>query len=868
MENKNGERTDALEFDFDAASSGGLVFETEKKQTFVFGGTASAPVTESADTPAAEAQKNERPAQKEQREQAPAEQREEFGVPETFEVNEKYNTPLRENERTRIYSTYVPRFTGVSDSYRMKDDPRPLPKKEEEKTVAEPSEPREERTKAQPAPAFKAPAAASDDAVVVNVPPVYPDQNDEESINIFKFTGDVPEESDGHDIDEESANRKALNELKARQAARKEKAEAERRAAEEEERRMREAARNVRLSPDDYDIPEPENTGFVAGGTVHPSESDYDRPHGIPSDSEKTRKLKLAEYTSSGQRESFKDKFLDSLVAIKIRIAVIAVVAVFALLFENAEIFGIDIARMLGVEYLPSAAVVIDFQFVLCTFLLIMPETVNAVKQLWRGYVLPEISLLLSFVILFAYTAITISVRSMGYPVFGLVFILGALFVAISSFLKKKTDFECFKFVSVSGEKKIIEHEETRKYARAMLALDGSIDGYRSNIARTFRTMFVSDFFGNSSRISGATRNNLIMLIASVGAACIASLVAFFTAESNASLHALSAFALVSTFAMPSVAFLSHMLPYFHAGKVAASENSAVIGESSYIDASGVDVIAFNDTEIFGGDDVNLKRFGFYGTEDNMNRSMRLVCSLFANIGGPLHVIFAKTLEKRCTPATDQVIEDDGVSGRVDGKTVCAGTAEYMHRNGIKIPEDNDRTYSGIGAESMKVMYGAENGVVFAKFYIRYSFSEEFTSLLPALREEHIVPLVYTSDPNVSNELLRTLTMGGDCMRVMKRKTVGQNTDKIYPRISAGIVTAGDKVNAIKLILLSRKYKRFSDKLEKAVAITMASGTAAVTLLSFFGITSIPTLILGAVQLAACGVLWLFSKRKFEISKK
>lgn len=871
MENKNGEKTDALEFDFDAsASTGGLVFETEKQKTFVFETASSKNVTESAEAqPAAKAEQE--PARKE----SPAEgvQKEEFGVPEAFEVNEKYNTPLRENERTRIYTTYVPRFTGASDSYRMKNDPRPMPHTDENKTAYEPPEPRTERTRAQAVPdcelRIEEPSRESENTVVVNVPSAYSDLNEEESINIFKFSSDAPDESDRQNIEEESANRKALNELKARQAARKEKAEAERLAAEEAERRMREAARNVRLSPDDYDMPEPESTGFVAdGGAARPTDADYDKPHGIPSDSEKARKLKLSEYTSSGQRESFKDKFLDSLVAVKIRIAVLAVLAVFALLFENAEMFGIDALRMLGVEYVPSAAVIIDFQFILCAFLLTMPEVVNAFKQLLKGFVLPELSLILSFVILFAYTAITLSSRSMGYPVFGLVFVLSSLFAAVSTFLKKKTDFECFKFISVSTEKKIIEHEETRKYARTMLALDGAIDGYKSNIAKTFRTMFVSDFFGNTSKIPGATRNNLIMLIVSVGAACVAALVAYFTAQSNAMLHALSAFTLVSTFAMPSVAFLSHMLPYFHAGKVAASENSAVVGECSYLDASGVDVIAFNDTEIFGEDDVNLKRFGFYGNEDNMNKSMRLICSLFANIGGPLHIIFSKTLEKRCTPATNPVIEDDGVSGNVDGKTVCAGTAEYMHRHGIKIPEDNDKAYSTIGAESMKIMYGAENGVVFAKFYIRYSFSEEFTSLLPALREEHIVPLVYTSDPNVSNELLRTLTMGGDCMRVMKRKNICPSFEKIYPRISAGIVTLGDKVNAIRLVLLARRYKRFYDKLEKAVVIAMASGTAAVALLSFFGLTSVPTLILGAAQLLSCGVLWFFSKRKFEISKK
>ena len=55
----------------------------------------------------------------------------ELFVPEKFEVNEKYDTPAVTEEAPRIYTTYVPRFTDVSEKYRMKNDPRPAPKKEE-----------------------------------------------------------------------------------------------------------------------------------------------------------------------------------------------------------------------------------------------------------------------------------------------------------------------------------------------------------------------------------------------------------------------------------------------------------------------------------------------------------------------------------------------------------------------------------------------------------------------------------------------------------------------------------------------------------------------------------------------------------------
>ncbi len=868
MENNNEKSGGMLEFTFDDPQmSGGLVFEAEAPAK-----SESAPQDGEKENIVG-ASENKAPLGNEDASENKAIGiDEEFGVPETFKVNEKYNTPIRENERTRIYTTYVPRFTEVSETYRMKNDPRPRPKTSEPPIVAkeEKKTNKVEAVEVADVPKFEMAqeSSSNDDTVVVNISePAIQDLSSEESINVFKFPEEELSPSDRMNIEEENANRKALEELKARQAKRREQEESERRAALEAEALARMEQRNTKLSPEDYQIPDPERTGFVDRHSAFSIDKDYTVPHGIPTDSEKTRKLKVSEYTSAGQRDTFKDRFLDSLVAVKIRIAAVVLIAVLALLFENSSIFGFDSARLLGIEYMPSANAIIDFQFALCAFLLTLPETIRAVKHLIGKTVLCSLAMPLSFIALLVYTLIISSPKYyMDYPLFGFLFVLSALFALLATYLRRKTEFESFKFISVKGEKKIIEHEETRKYARTMLALDGAIDGYRSNTAKTFRTTFVSDFFSNSAKASVNSKNNLILLAAAVGVALVAALVSFFTADIGAICDAAAAFAFVLVFAFPAASYISHSLPYYHAGKEVAGENSAIIGECAYTDTAAVDVIAFEDTEIFGEDDVNLKRFGFYGNEDNMNKCMRQISSLFASIGGPLNLIFSKTLEKRCTPAADPIIEDDGVCGNVDGKIVCAGTAEYMLRRGINIPEDNDRVHMGIGSESMKIMYGAEGGVIFAKFYIRYSFSEEFTSLLPALRDEHIVPLVYTSDPNISNDLFRTLTMGADCMRVMKRKVSSSESEKIYPRISASVVTSGDTVNAIRLVLIARKYKRFSDKLAKAEIIAASSCIGAAALLSVFGL-SVPTLVLGAVQLAASGVLWFFSKKRFNIKK-
>jgi hypothetical protein len=119
-----------------------------------------------------------------------------------------------------------------------------------------------------------------------------------------------------------------------------------------------------------------------------------------------------------------------------------------------------------------------------------------------------------------------------------------------------------------------------------------------------------------------------------------------------------------------------------------------------------------------------------------------------------------------------------------------------MIRHGVEIPEEQSDGKAPF--DSTRIMYASKNGKLYAKFSIRYSFSEQFTMLLPSIKEEGIVPLIYTRDPNLSNELLRTLSAGSDSMRVMKKyDPISLDDSKIYGRISAELVTYGNTINTI-----------------------------------------------------------------------
>ena len=186
-----------------------------------------------------------------------------------------------------------------------------------------------------------------------------------------------------------------------------------------------------------------------------------------------------------------------------------------------------------------------------------------------------------------------------------------------------------------------------------------------------------------------------------------------------------------------------------------------------------------------------------------------------------------------------------------------------MLRHGITIPEDDYKTNTQTSG-STKIMYGAEDGEVYVKFFIRYSFSEEFTMLLPDLKEKKIVPLIYTRDPNVTADLLKVLTLGEDVIRVMKKYVPRSSEDKTYRCIDSGIVTHGNKDSAVNMLLLAKKYAAFQSSLAATELISMIVGAALAAVLAIGNMLVIPATLLSLWQVVWCVVLHVRSKITFQ----
>ncbi len=770
---------------------------------------------------------------------------EEFSMPDVFDVcNDKGGGGIETPANMR--TTYLPKFTEISDTYRMQDDPRPrqdvlkqTPTVENSADEISDNDPISESVEEKEI-----------DKVVLTTGNIKKTDITDESITILKFS--TP-------IESETQNAMNMPEPKEEAAPADEPADA----VEAEEAEQEEAQEP---KPRNMTIPDPDKKYNVVDFRANEANPAEEAPEGSMRPSDVAIKHSGYEFTSPIQRDSIKDRFLDSLMSIKVRLVTVLCGLIALAVIDVAALFGVDFVSGIGFNGIPSARAVVDLLFCLFMYLLAVPETVKSFKRLINKKCTPEIFATASLLAVLANDLIlALSDGVNEYATFGVLFGLQIFAIVLSSYFKTRSDFESFKLTSKNVSKNVLDKKLTRSLPRENLALDGIIDEYNSKTSRMFHTAFVSDFFARSSSCVENYANMLTILGITTGISLFTGLVSFFLNEFSL-IMAVQSFAMVFLVSLPAFSILAHKLPYKHSSNEAKEEDGAFIGEASLYDCAGVDVITYDDVEIFGTEDVSIIKYHFYGKAYNSSKAMKQMYSIFSVVGGPLDYVFSSSLDRKYPSATDIMIEDDGISGTVDGHRVYAGTEAYMQRHGISIPSDDYRTNTS-SSDSTKIMYGAEDNEVYAKFFIRYSFSEEFTMLLPDLRARKIVPLIYTRDPNITNELLRVLTFGEDAIRVMRKYVPAITENKVYRHISSGVVSHGDKMNLVNMILIAKRYTALQSSLAVAELAAMAIGAAVSVVMSVIGIFSLPSAVLALWQIAWMTVLFIKSKLVFGVKK-
>ena len=766
---------------------------------------------------------------------------EEISIPDVFDVAARDNADSLVETPAAIRPTYLPRFTEVSETYRMQNDPRPRPQAETQAVKVE--EP-EDDLNAELDPTTERLEEREVEKIVIRSNAIRNPEPTDETLTVLKFS--TPIDSETQDASE------IVHEVPA----------VEIEEPEVEEPTVEEPVEEVVEEPKNTTIPDPDSTYRVVD--FAPVESDeVVEPLGASDSDKRDKNASNSEFTAPIQRESIKDRFLDTLMSIRVRLFGALALLLLMITMDCLNYFGVNVLASVGLGNVSFARAIVDMQFSICIFLFTLPEVIGAFKLLIKGKFTPELINVASLALIILNDVAIATNLAENYLTFGVLYGLQCFATIAASYNKTESNFASFKLVSRNVAKNVLDRRLTRELPRENIALDGVVDEYNSKTARMFSTVFVSNFFKRSAVSCENFVNTAMMMGIGLGLALVTGLVSFFI-DGYSVVSGAQSLTMVFMFSYPVFSILAHKLPFKHASHRAALEESAFVGESSIYEGADVDVFAYEDTEIFGIEDVSIRKVHLYGKAYNTPKAMKQMYSLFSVVGGPLDFVFSSALDRKCSPAQDIVIEDNGISGVLEGHRICAGTEEYMQSHGIAIPSDDYRTNTSTSTSgSTKVMYGAEDGEVYVKFFIRYSFSEEFSMLIPELKDKKIVPLIYTRDPNITNDLLKVLTLGEDIIRVMKKYVPRTVEEKTYRRIDSGIVTHGNKDSAINMVLLAKKYSAFQSSLAATELMSMIVGATLAVLLTL-GDMLLPATLLSLWQIVWCAVLYVRSKLTFQ----
>ena len=298
-------------------------------------------------------------------------------------------TPKKEDSESvvgGIWTTYVPRFTEVSDTYRMrrndyveqKETPAP-PKKERELpiTVSEDAPDLIVDPTAEP----ECESAILDATLISSGTNAATAENDEIA-TFFKFDNAQPQAAESIpepaaiDVQEEP-------EVQQEPAPDESPLDLE---ADEISEPVSEDSLSDSEESDPEDLTDPEPAAI---------ERDPDKPYVMPDPDvavpivnlpaerqtmalevvdEEVGRRKRSEYTSFSDKDGFYDSFIDSIMSVRVRVVSVIFISLMLLLFENLSFLGIDIVRLMRFEGVGGGMAIITLPFIAGIFLLALPE--------------------------------------------------------------------------------------------------------------------------------------------------------------------------------------------------------------------------------------------------------------------------------------------------------------------------------------------------------------------------------------------------------------------------------------------------------------------------------------------------------------
>ena len=320
----------------------------------------------------------------------------------------------------------------------------------------------------------------------------------------------------------------------------------------------------------------------------------------------------------------------------------------------------------------------------------------------------------------------------------------------------------------------------------------------------------------------------------------------FITKDVAASITAMAAAAIVS------VSFTNMIglnMPISKLCNKARRAGAMVVGYDGIKSIAGTNAIMVDASDLFPEGTVVLNGVKTFGTDPE--NAVYAATALIKEVGGILGNIFSQVIneyDSDLPKAKGVTLEDEnGISGKVEGKTILIGNRAILMNHGIEPPERDEIVKYTAGGK--KAMFIAVDGKLEAMLVMSYRGDKRKKIELQRLEQNGVSLIVRATDVNITPKFL------GNIFGISEASisVVYGNLGKVYsdlvdeeiPRADALVATKGRVESLMNVVSACIKEKRVINLIVAVQNIAVVLGFVLVAFLSFF--SGIPQLTSGAL---------------------
>lgn len=388
---------------------------------------------------------------------------------------------------------------------------------------------------------------------------------------------------------------------------------------------------------------------------------------------------------------------------------------------------------------------------------------------------------------------------------------------------------EEFGFRAISGKdtKFILERVQHKEAEAEFDTFTTTSSEYNGQIARVGKTGFVKNFFHNTNSGINISKFMGIYYIAAIFTPIVFAVISAIRLETATLLTA--HWGLGVLLMLPIGILCAYSVPFYVGNKRLFEDGVAIIGEDAVNEFADMDVVVVNDTTAFPPQNIKLQNFHVYN-EFTLEKVLYYASNGFSLVGGSLAEVFDSA-------ANETVIASKRVrflcSGRsylcmkIDNDKVIFADKFGLTSQGIEVGNERE-------SKDGTVMYVAVNGVLAAKFYIKYEIDDEFLKIVRLLNKNGTGVGIRSFDPNLNNDLIKKLSnFKKRDLRVIKLSTINE-VSKVSASKDARAASKGLSRSLIKVIPVCKKIVS-TRKVLKAIKIIASLGGAVLMGLLAFG---------------------------------